>query len=53
MQPTAPASYYHPKLAQLAQLQEPQPKHDAAVHAVHAAEVLVRDMQQALVQAEQ
>jgi hypothetical protein len=34
-------------------IQEPQLEHDAAVDAVHAAEALVRDMRQALKQAEQ
>ena len=45
------STYSHPRLIQL--IQEPQPEHDAAVRAVHAAEALVQDMQQALVQAEQ
>merc|ERR1712166_792436 len=52
MQSTAPtSSYSHPRLIQL--IQQPQPEYDAAVLAVHAAEALVQEMQQALVQAEQ
>ena len=46
-----PAStYYHQRLIQL--IQQPPPEHDIAVRAVHGAEALVRDMQQALKQAE-
>ena len=52
MQPTTPSSIYcHPLLIE--NIQEPQPEHDAAVRAVHEAEVLVRDKRQELVQAEQ
>ena len=52
MQSTPPASTYsHPQLIQL--IQQPQPEHDAAVRAVHAAETLVRDTRQALVHANQ
>ena len=45
------STYYHPRLIQL--IQQPQAEHDAAVRAVHKAEALVRDMRQALAQAEQ
>ena len=48
---TSPSVYSHPRLIQL--IQEPHPEHDAATRAVHAAEALVQDMGQALVQAEQ
>merc|ERR1712166_1512853 len=52
MQSTAPTSCYsHPRLIQL--IQQPHPEHDVAVLAVHAAEALVQETQQALVQAEQ
>ena len=51
MHSTTPGStYYHPQLIQL--IQEPQPEHDADVHAVREAEALVQDMRQALTQAE-
>ena len=52
MESTAPASAYsHPQLIQL--IQHPPPEYDIAVGAVQGAEALVRDMQQALMQAEQ
>ena len=47
-----PASAYsHPQLIQL--IQQPPPEYDIVVRAVHGAEALVQDMQQALMQAEQ
>ena len=47
-----PASAYsHPKLIQLTQ--QPPPEYDIALCAVHGAEALVQDMQQALRQTEQ
>ena len=49
MQSATPASYRHPKLIQT--IQQPRPDYD--VHAVHAAEALVRDMRQALARADQ
>jgi hypothetical protein len=51
MQSATPASYRHPKLIQT--IQQPRPDYNAAVRAVHAAEALVPDMRQALVQADQ
>ena len=51
MQSSTLATYSRPRLIQL--IQQPQPEHDAAVDAVHKAETLVRDMRQALAQAEQ
>ena len=50
MKPATPA-YSHPLL--LRTIQRSPPEHINAVHAVHEAEALVRDMRQALVQAEQ
>jgi hypothetical protein len=48
---TPPSTYSHPRLIQL--IQQPQPEHDDAVRVVRKAEALVRDMRQALIQAEQ
>ena len=46
---TRPTTYRHPELLQA--IQQPQPDHDVAARAVRTAEALVREMEQALVQA--
>ena len=47
-----PAIFYsHPRLIQL--IQQPQPEYHDALDAVQDAQALVRDMKQALMQAEQ
>jgi hypothetical protein len=47
----APARYCNPRLIEL--IQQPPPEYDNALDVVHDAQALVRDMKQALAQAEQ